>query len=82
MLLPRAAQVDRLHQYEREQVLPQLHALLEECQAAHVFAQDQLMSDVQQFWDIPAMHLRPKHLCEYRDAWHLALPAAGICCRQ
>jgi hypothetical protein len=61
-----AVQVDLMHQHEREQVLPQLHALLEEGQAAHVFAQEQVMADLQQFWDMPAMHLRPKHLCEYR----------------
>lgn len=60
--------MERLHEYEREQVLPQLRAVLEEGQAAHSFAQDQLMTDVQQFWDMPAMHLRPKHLCEYTRA--------------
>jgi hypothetical protein len=72
-------QVDLLHQCEREQVLPQLHALLEEGQAAHVFAQEQVMADLQQFWDMPAMHLRPKHLCEYK---HTTAPGMDRTCIQ
>jgi hypothetical protein len=57
-------QVDLLHLHQCQEVLPKLQALLEEGQAARSFARDQLMTDLKQLWEMPAMHVVPHHKCE------------------
>lgn len=62
-------QVSALRRHDREELLPKLHALLEEGQAARAFAREQLMADYRQLWDMPAMHLVPHRT--RRSSWTL-----------
>lgn len=57
-------QVGKLHQHDRQEVVPHLQALLDECQAAQTFTRDQLATDQKQLWEMPAMHLAPHRACE------------------
>jgi ribosomal protein L7/L12 len=57
-------QVAQLHEREHQEVLPRLQSLLEEVQTARVFAREQLVTDLKQSWQMPAMHLVPHHTCK------------------
>lgn len=65
------SKVDQLHQHERMEVLPRLHAQLEECQDVRAYAKDQLMRDFAHHRDMPAMQLLPHRTCES----HSCLPS-------
>lgn len=58
------SQVDLLHLHERQEILPQLQALLEEGQAARAFIRDQVLVEYKNSWEMPAMHLVPHRTCK------------------